>query len=157
MAKRIVEAIGWQIRIAGDGSIRISAPPATESAKFDVFEGDAIEPALTHTYDWYSCPNCLRVVSGDSTAEARDDDPDSALSTVTRGREIWKQEKSVTLGDRETLAAYAQRRLKELSKRHRGRSITSAGTIPTCSRATLCGSIIRASAFMDCTASATSP
>lgn len=114
MAKRIAEAIGWQIRIAGDGSIRISAPPAAESAKFDVFEGDAIEPALTHTYDWYSCPNCLRVVSGGSTAEARDDDPDSALSTVTRGREIWKQEKSVTLGDRETLAAYAQRRLKEL-------------------------------------------
>lgn len=114
MARRIVEAIGWQIRISGDGSVRICPMPDKPAAAFDIFEGDSIEPAVSHAYDWYACPNCLRVVSGESTAEARDDDPSSALSTVSRGREIWRQERSVTLGDTETLVAYAQRRLKEL-------------------------------------------
>ena len=114
MARKIVDAIGWQIRIAGDGSVKIEAPPKEPTARFDIFEGDSIEPAVIHSYDWYGCPNCLRVISGDSVAETRDDDPDSSLSTISRGREIWQQETSVTLGDNETLSGYAVRRLKEL-------------------------------------------
>jgi hypothetical protein len=47
-------------------------------------------------------------------AVARDDDPESMLSTVSRGREVVKVETSVNLADDEGIAEYAERRLKEL-------------------------------------------
>lgn len=114
MARRLVDAIGWLIRIEGDGSISIGPYPSGIIAKYDAFEDDAVEPEVTNTYDWYSCPNCFRAVSGDQVEEVKDTDPDSSLSIVNRGREIWQQETSVTLGDGENLYEYARRRLAEL-------------------------------------------
>lgn len=114
MARRLVDAIGWMIRISGDGSISIEPYPAAVSAKYDAFEDDALEPQVTNTYDWYSCPNCFRAISGDLVEEVKDMDPDSSLSVPSRGREIWQQETSVTLGDGENLYDYARRRLTEL-------------------------------------------
>ena len=114
LALRVLDSVNWQIRIDGRGTITIEKRADTLSAIFDANENDVIELALTDESDWYSCPNVLRAISGDLTAVARDDDPRSALSTVTRGREIWAEESSVSLGTNESLAAYAIRRLKEL-------------------------------------------
>ena len=114
MAEKIVAAIGWQIRLNGSGEITIK-PKNTDSVyTFDALENDIVELDITDELDWFSCPNVLRVISGDVTAIARDDDPDSRLSTVNRGREIWAEESDVTLSDNESVAAYAIRRLKEL-------------------------------------------
>lgn len=114
LAQKVVDAIGWQIRIDGYGIITVEPKNSEVVAMFDANLNDSIELAVTDEYDWYSCPNVLRCVSDDLTAVARDDDPDSPLSTVSRGREIWAEETSVTLGTNESLAAYAYRRLKEL-------------------------------------------
>ena len=114
MAEKILSAIGWRMRITGDGTIEICPEPETESANFDPVEEDMIEPSIAVEYDWYSCPNVFRAVQDDLSAVARDDDPDSPLSTVSRGREIWAEETSCDFNTGESIAEYAVRRLKEL-------------------------------------------
>lgn len=119
IAQEIVGSIGWRIRISGNGSISIEPQASQISARFDTMDNDSIEPKITDGQDWYSVPNCYRVSSGGQYAVARDDDPDSALSTVSRKAnrggtgEIWTGESGVSLGDNESLAEYAVRKLKE--------------------------------------------
>lgn len=116
MAGKILTAIGWRTRITGDGTIYIEPQPEEAAVSFDCLEADAVEPVLSATYDWYTCPNVLRATRSGVSAVAVDDDPNSIFSTINRGREIWAEEKSVTLSNRETLESYATRRLKELQK-----------------------------------------
>ena len=115
MALAILKAINWRIRILGDGTIQICEPATTSSEIFGMNVNDVVsaDTAGTDSFDWYDCPNCYRAISDDGAADARDDDPASALSTVNRGREVWTVEKSVDLSDSETIAEYAQRALKE--------------------------------------------
>lgn len=114
LAEKILEAINWRIRIDGRGVITLEPNTKSVVATFDAIDNDVIELSVTDEYDWYSAPNVLRVISGDITSVVRDDNPDSKLSTVSRGREIWAEEASVTLGNNESLGSYAIRRLKEL-------------------------------------------
>ena len=114
LAQKVLDAINWKIRIDGTGVIHVEPNTSATVSMFDVNDNDVMELAVTDEYDWYSCPNVLRVISDDMTSIARDDDPASPLSTVSRGREIWEEESSVTLGTNESLGSYAIRRLKEL-------------------------------------------
>jgi hypothetical protein len=114
MALKILDAINWRLRITGDGTIHICPQAVEVSARFDAEEYDCLETEVSLTYDWFSCPNVFRAISEDMTAIARDDDPDSPLSTVVRGREIWEQETDCDLNTGESIADYAQRRLEEL-------------------------------------------
>ena len=115
MADRILDAIGWRLRIDGDGTIRIMSAAADPVARLDPISNDLLEPKIKITADWYNCPNVLMAVAGNVSGIARDDDPDSPLSTVSRGREVWKKE-SCTLSAGESVAGYARRRLKELQR-----------------------------------------
>lgn len=113
MSEKILTAIDWRIRLAGDGTIEL-APKATEAvASYDPLENDAIEPSISVDFDWYSCPNIFRAISGDLVGIARDDSLTSPLSTVNRGREVWMEESSCDMNAGETVAEYAMRRLKE--------------------------------------------
>lgn len=114
MIWRVVQAINWTLRIDGDGTIRVMPKPTESVILFDPIKNDVIETEVKISYDWYQAPNVLRAVEGDDYAEARDDDPKSRFSTVTRGREIWVEESSCNLNQGESLARYAKRRLKEL-------------------------------------------
>ena len=113
LALKTLDAVNWRLQIDGRGIITLEP---NESRLVQVFgaDNDVIEPKITDEYDWYACPNVLRAISDDLTAIARDDDPGSALSTVSRGCEIWAEETSVNLSSNESIAAYAYRRLKEL-------------------------------------------
>lgn len=113
MAEKILKAINWRIRISGDGTVTICPKPEKTIARFDSIEMDIIEPQMTAKYDWYNCPNVFRATEEDLTGIARDDSPNSPLSTVSRGREIWAEETNCDLSDNETVAEYAMRRLKE--------------------------------------------
>lgn len=113
MAQKILAAINWRLRLTGDGTIYIEPKPTNPTVVFDCIEFDSIEPQLKVGYDWFSCPNVFRAVQNDTSAVAVDDDPESIFSTVSRGREIWKEENNVKLNDTESLQAYAMRRLKE--------------------------------------------
>jgi len=120
MAQRVLDSIGWRIRIDGSGTISLVPRAEEEAAQFDDNENDCVEVNITDTADWYSAPNCLRVTSGKECVEVRDDDPESQLSTVSRQAmrggtgEIWASESASSIGDDETLQSYAERRLKEL-------------------------------------------
>lgn len=119
IARQIVDSIGWRIRIRGDGSISIEPTAEDVSLKLDPQENDSVELKITDMQDWYAVPNCYRVSTGSLYAVARDDDPDSPLSTVSRKAarggtgEIWTSESGVSLSDGESLAEYAVRKLKE--------------------------------------------
>ena len=113
MVTKILEAIGWRMQICGDGTIVIGEEASEISVMFDPIENDCIETELTVEYDWYSAPNVFRAVTDTDAVTIRDEDPDSRLSTVTRGREIWMEETDCKLNDGESLQGYAERRLKE--------------------------------------------
>lgn len=113
MVDKILTAINWRMRVSGDGGIHICPKPTDISASFDAMNNDSVETQIDMEYDWYACPNVYRVISDGFAATARDDSADSPLSTVNRGREIWKQESSGNLNEGESLADYAKRRLKE--------------------------------------------
>ena len=113
MIDKILVSIGWRLRILGDGTIQMMEKATTPSARFNAIDYDIIEPEINVSDDWFDCPNVFRAIDDDMSAVARDDLPSSPLSTVNRGREIWAQDTSVTLGDHESIGEYAYRRLKE--------------------------------------------
>lgn len=116
MAERVLEAINWTMRIEGTGEVVLCPYPVTIDATFDALDNDCIETAIKISFDWYSAPNVFRATSDDSMAVARDDSPDSMLSTVNRGREVWAEDDSPDLNTGESLTEYAARRLKELQQ-----------------------------------------
>ena len=116
MIDKVLTAIDWRLRIDGDGSISIEPKPTEASATFDPLEFDVIEQEINITSDLFNCPNVFLAIDEDLTAIARDDSPDSPLSTVNRGREVWARDTSCELADNETIEQYADRRLKEEQK-----------------------------------------
>lgn len=112
MCEKILNSINWRMVLDGDGTIRIGPWDKTVRGTFGL-GNDVIEPKVTIKSDWFSCPNVFRASSGDQTAIAVDDDPNSAMSTVNRGRQIWKEDSNVCLADGEGLQQYAKRRLME--------------------------------------------
>lgn len=112
MAQKILKAINWRFRINGNGEISIEPKASEPMASYDAIDNDSIEPILKVAHDWYGCPNVFRAIARGLSATAKDES-DSILSIPKRGREIWAQESSCDLNDGETLAEYAQRRLKE--------------------------------------------
>ena len=118
MAWKIVDAIGWRIRIEGDGTIHICPRPTEISAVFDTLENDCIEPQMSDVQDLFSVPNCFRAVSGDMYAEAKNIDENN-LSIRNRKEsrggtgEIWAQDSAAAMNDGESLSEYAARMPKE--------------------------------------------
>lgn len=111
------DSVGWKLQIGGDGSIYLSPYSDEPVAIFSPTMDDVIESSFSLNNDWFECPNVFRVVDGDVMAIARDDDEDSPLSTVSRGREIWMSESSADVLENESIGEYANRRLrKEQSK-----------------------------------------
>lgn len=116
MTNKILDAIGWRLRIEGDGTIQICPEAEEPSATFGTLRADCIEPRISVEKDLFECPNVFRAASGNNSVEVRDEDPDSALSTSSRKREVWKEESNITLFEGETLQSYAKRRLRELQR-----------------------------------------
>lgn len=113
MASKILTAIGWSLRISGRGEINIQPENTEVAVTFDAASFDIVEPSITDSNDWYSCPNVFRAVSGSDSAVAKDEDTESKYSIPSRGREIWMEETDCTPREGETLQTYAKRRLKE--------------------------------------------
>jgi hypothetical protein len=116
MTDKVLKAMGWRLRITGEGRIKVGPMPKEPVAVFGD-EYDIIKAPIDINDDWFDCPNVFRAVSGDMVATARDDSKDSALSTVNRGREVWMEETDCKLNENESLEEYAYRRLREEQKR----------------------------------------
>lgn len=119
MIEVLLNTINWRLRIDGYGRIFIGPYPKEASHVFDSVDNDIVEPQLSDDYDWYECPNVFRAIADETYAEARDEDPNSPFSIQNRGREIWAEETSCVLNEKETLSGYARRRLKELQQVNR--------------------------------------
>jgi len=113
MVDKVLDAIDWRIRIDGDGTINVEPKPLEPVVAFDPLENDVIETELKISADWYSCPNVYLAINEDMAGIARDDSPDSPLSTVNRGREVWMVDSSCELSQNESIGQYAQRKLDE--------------------------------------------
>lgn len=114
MVDKVLSAINYRIRLLGDGTVEVAPVPVEAVVQLDPLDNDIVELSVSIERDWYDCPNVFRAVQGDNVAIARDDRPESALSTVARSREIWAEETNVSLNTGEGLTEYANRRLKEL-------------------------------------------
>ena len=113
MCEKVLTVIGWHLRIDGNGQISIVSEDNVPDVTLDPLYNDVIETDITVSNDWYGCPNVLMAIDDDMTSIARDDSPDSELSTVNRGREIWMVETDCDLSDSESIGDYAKRRLAE--------------------------------------------
>lgn len=113
MADKVLNALNWRMRLQGDGTIELASMPIDEIAVFNPLDNDIVEPTLDISYDWYQCPNVFRAVQGNQSAIAKDENPNSPLSIVSRGREVWKEDTSANLNNLESIGEYAVRRLKE--------------------------------------------
>ena len=117
MADAVLSAMNWRMQVRGDGVIVLSEKDDEPVIGIGATENDVVETSFSKGRDWFACPNVLMASTGTATAIARDDDPNSDLSTVTRGREVQTIEDDVTLNDTESISQYAYRRLKELQKK----------------------------------------
>lgn len=113
MACKVLDGIGWTYMVNGEGVIELS--PKSQEVKYTIdADHDILGLQVTDSKDVFDVPNILRCTYGDMVAEARDDDPESELSTISRGFEVWEMESEVILGDNESLQSYTRKRLKEL-------------------------------------------
>lgn len=113
MTDKILSSMNWRMRISGDGSIYLGPSPTEPLSLFDPYNLDILEPSISIYADWFSAPNVFCAISGETTSEARDEDPNSPLSIPNRNREVWMVESSVNLYSNETIDQYAARRLRE--------------------------------------------
>ena len=123
MTEKVLSSINWIMQVAGDGTIILKKASA-ESVLDMGPQQDIVETTFSKGRDWFSCPNVVFATTGTASYEARDDDPESELSTVSRGREVQVFEENVTLSDNETIRKYAERRLTELQARTETASYT---------------------------------
>lgn len=116
MIELLLKAVNWRMAIDGYGRIILEPYPSSYSIILDSREVDIVEPQITDNYDWFTCPNVLRIVYDNDSVIYKDEDENSKFSIQNRGREIWAEESSCNLNENETLAEYAKRRLGELQK-----------------------------------------
>lgn len=114
MVYKLLDAIGWRIRIEGDGTIHVEPKPTAPTITFSAGSYGLIKPQVNWKNDAFEAPNVFRAVSDALAVTAYDEESD--LSVSNRGREVWAQETGVATTDGETLALYARRKLKELQK-----------------------------------------
>lgn len=117
MVDKILASVNWRMRVDGLGNIIVQPADPNSIRKvlftFDSLGNDIIEPSLSIDYDWFNTPNVMRVVVDNDYSVAIDDDPDSPLSIVNRGREIWAEDTSENLNANESISEYAFRMLRE--------------------------------------------
>jgi len=82
-------------------------------------EGCLFAPAVSHEFNLYEVPNVLIAVASSTdinlVSVAKNNDPTSIYSTVSRGREIVLKEDASDITEQGVLDALAQRRLTEVS------------------------------------------
>lgn len=116
MIYKLLDAIGWRLRIEGDGTIHVEPKPTEPTITLAAGSYGLIKPKVNRANDAFDCPNVFRAVSESIAAIAYDTDADSVLSIENRGREVWAQETGCATTDGETLMLYAKRKLRELQR-----------------------------------------
>lgn len=118
----ILNAADWCMQIRGDGTIDVLPMPTEPALVLDNAGAGLLMPSVNVSADATEVPNVIIVTNGIETVRAVNDDPNSATSTVSRGRRIEQLIQNPVRVNGETLTAYANRALSELSSVERSYS-----------------------------------
>lgn len=112
---QVLDAAEKVIKIDGRGIIHIIKKPEEPTMEINAMNSPLLIPGLDYDRDYSDIPNVYYAIEGSDYAIATNDDPDSPVSTVTRGWEKTEYDDNVLRVDGETLEDYAQRKLEEKS------------------------------------------
>ena len=108
---QVLDAAGWRLRVNGRGEVSVCAP-ATDTAldvtPSNVMDGIELDAALTDV------PNVYVAIEGTRAHYARNTDPSSPTSTVSRGYVVEQVDAAPKRIDGESFEGYAERKLTEL-------------------------------------------
>lgn len=105
---------GFCIRIDGHGNVTIQESPSQPDESLG-FVADIIQPSTNDTLDTSAIHNRYTAIDGSQTVTVTNDDPDSEVSTVSRGYYDDEVDTSPQRINGETLTHYATRKLAEQS------------------------------------------
>lgn len=111
----VLDAGGYVIQIDGRGEVYIRPKPTDPAMVIDSSRSGMLESGVSYTSDMSEVPNRYVIVTGVNVTIAENVDPESLVSTVTRGYKVDTVDKSPKTINGETPGQYANRRLKELS------------------------------------------
>ena len=111
----VLEAGGFIIQIDGRGVVHIRKKPTEPALIIDNTNARLLGPEIPHQGDISELPNRYIVLVGSNKTIAVNDDPESPISTESRGYYVDYVDESPTPIDGETYSQYANRRLRELS------------------------------------------
>lgn len=112
----VLDAGGFCIQIDGRGVVHIRKIPTEPSLTIDSTTAKMLSNGIKYTTDISEIPNRYIVIVGYSRTIAENNDPDSIVSTVSRGYYVDEVDESPTPVNGETIGKYAERKLREMSK-----------------------------------------
>lgn len=112
---KVLDAGNYNIRIAGDGMVRIAPKGGEPVLQLDQANARLMHPGVDHALDMSEVPNRYTAVDGTQKVTAVNDDPASPTSTASRGFDSTTYDSSPVRVNGETMRAYADRRLEEES------------------------------------------
>lgn len=111
----VLDAGNACIQIDGHGDVTVTTMPTEPSLVLDDDTYSMLDVSSSYSVNLASVPNRYVAVSGTEVVVAENSNPLSPVSTVSRGYYNDKVDKSPKRINGETLTAYAERRLRELS------------------------------------------
>lgn len=111
----VLDAGNYVIQIDGRGVVHIRPKPTEPALIIDNLNTRILSNGISYSTDISDIPNRYVVINDSSRTVASNDDPESSVSTYTRGYCVDEVDESPTPIDGETMSAYANRRLHELS------------------------------------------
>lgn len=112
-ARMILDPSGWEVRISGDGTVRVRPMPTEPSLVLGTDSKRMLGTTVGREASLAEVPNRYIAVDGPESAVAVDDDPASPTSLVSRGRYVDYYDESPQPTGGESLQMYAERRLAE--------------------------------------------
>lgn len=111
----VLTAGGFCIQIDGRGVVHIRPKPSEPVLTIDKSNARLLTNGVKFTTDISEVPNRYVVIEGINRTVAVNEDPNSEVSAINRGYFVDMVDESPTPVNGETLGAYANRRLHELS------------------------------------------
>lgn len=111
----VLDAGGYIMQIDGSGVVHILPKPTTPSLKITNSNIGMLSNGIDFEADASEIPNRYIVIDGNNVIMAINSDPESTVSTVSRGYFVDAVDTSPTPVNGKTLDEYAEDKLKELS------------------------------------------
>lgn len=111
----ILDAGNYCMIIDGDGEIWVKPKPVQRKIAFNSKTANLLFPGVTRNLDYSNVPNVYKAYNGEVSAKAVNDNPDSIVSTVSRGYEHEEVTVNPMRVNGETLQMYCERMLEEMS------------------------------------------